>query len=151
MKKPCFLVVALVTSFVMWIVDASSNGTLNMTPMQRVRHQQNALYVSFARFELELTKLLFFSASQILEREKLLSSSSVTPHDLLQPNSEFHIRNRYLSRIGAPVSHFHFYFIYLDISSILLSNISYWCQLVLLQLPSNYDVNMKGLAYRALR
>jgi len=29
--------------------------------------------------------------------------SDITPHDLLQPHSDFHIRNRYLSRIGAPV------------------------------------------------
>jgi hypothetical protein len=48
-----------------------------------------------------------FRAVEALEREKLLASGSmsdVTPHDLLQPHSDFHIRNRYLSRIGAPVS-----------------------------------------------
>jgi hypothetical protein len=45
-------------------------------------------------------------AAEALEREKLLASGSmsdITPHDLLQPHSDFHIRNRYLSRIGAPV------------------------------------------------
>jgi hypothetical protein len=47
-----------------------------------------------------------FRAAEALEREKLLASGSmsdITPHDLLQPHSDFHIRNRYLSRIGAPV------------------------------------------------
>jgi hypothetical protein len=45
-------------------------------------------------------------AAEALEREKLLASGSmsdITPHDLLQPHSDFHIRNRYLSRIGALV------------------------------------------------
>lgn len=47
------------------------------------------------------------SAAEALEREKLLaagSMSDITPQDLLQPHSDFHIRNRYLSRIGASVS-----------------------------------------------
>ena len=52
-------------------------------------------------------KINGFRASEELEREKLLASGSmadVTPQDLLQPHSDFHIRNRYLSRIGANVS-----------------------------------------------
>jgi len=42
-----------------------------------------------------------------LEREKFFASGSmsdVTPYDLLQPRSDFALRNRYLSRIGAKVS-----------------------------------------------
>ncbi|KAF5274952.1 hypothetical protein FQR65_LT04293 [Abscondita terminalis] len=101
----CNLFIALISSIIMLFIDTSKNGPLNMTPSQRERHQQTIL------------------AAQVLEREKLLSAgvtSSASSEDLLQPNSDFHIRNRYLSRIGAP-------------------------------LPSHYDINMKGLAYRALR
>jgi hypothetical protein len=50
-------------------------------------------------------------AAEALEREKLLASGSIsdiTPHDLLQPQSDFHIRNRYLSRIGALVRLIYF-------------------------------------------
>lgn len=97
--------VALIASSVMLYIDTSTDGSLNMTPSQRERHQQTLL------------------AAKVLEREKLISAgvtSSASSQDLLQPNSDFHIRNRYLSRIGAP-------------------------------LPSHYDINMKGLAYRALR
>lgn len=49
--------------------------------------------------------MLFFSAAQVLEREQLLNTvaSGVSANDLLH-QSDFHIRNRYLSRIGAPVS-----------------------------------------------
>lgn len=99
---------SLVAAFAILIVDVSRNGTLNMTPAERERHQQSVLYVMkyrvFIKFYL---KQLFYSAAEVLEREKLLSAgvaTSVTPHDLLQPNSDFHIRNRYLSRIGAPVN-----------------------------------------------
>ncbi|XP_069677136.1 lysosomal dipeptide transporter MFSD1-like isoform X1 [Periplaneta americana] len=100
-----WLCVAMVTSVVIWILDTSGSGVLNMTPRQREVLERNHL------------------AAEALERDKLLASGSmadVTPQDLLQPHSDFHIRNRYLSRIGAP-------------------------------LPSNYSVNAKGLAYRALR
>lgn len=34
--------------------------------------------------------------------------ADITPNDLLQPHTGFHIRNRYLSRIGAPVSKNYF-------------------------------------------
>lgn len=99
------LCLALFTSVVIWIIDRQRSGILNMTPRQREVFERSQL------------------AAEALEREKLLASGSmsdITPHDLLQPHSDFHIRNRYLSRIGAP-------------------------------LPSNYSMNMKGLAYRALR
>ncbi|KAF5300298.1 hypothetical protein FQA39_LY11155 [Lamprigera yunnana] len=99
------LFVALIAAAVILFIDTAGNGQLNMTPSQRNRHQQALL------------------AAEVLEKEKLISAgvtNSGSSQDLLQPNSDFHIRNRYLSRIGAP-------------------------------LPSHYDINMKGLAYRALR
>lgn len=102
----CSLFVSLVATTMMLFFDTASNGPLNMTPAQRDRHQKS------------------FLAAQALEREKLISagvsSSTTSSQDLLNSNSDFHIRNRYLSRIGAP-------------------------------LPANYDITMKGLAYRALR
>ena len=45
-----------------------------------------------------------------LEREKLLpteSTSDLSADDLLQPQSDITIRNRYLSRIGAAVRHLY--------------------------------------------
>jgi hypothetical protein len=53
-----------------------------------------------------LINIFYFSEQAELEREKLLASGAmddVSPQDLLQ-RSDFHIRNRYLSRIGAVVS-----------------------------------------------
>lgn len=44
--------------------------------------------------------------TEALEREKLLNSNSTSDlsgDDLLSPQSDIHIRNRYLSRIGANV------------------------------------------------
>lgn len=48
----------------------------------------------------------YFRSKENLEREKFFASGSmsdVTPYDLLQPRSDFAMRNRYLSRIGAKV------------------------------------------------
>ncbi|CAG2053365.1 unnamed protein product, partial [Timema podura] len=78
--------VALLITVIIWILDANTTGILNMTPAQREVYEKERL------------------AAVELEREKLLASGSmsdITPHDLLQPHSDFHIRNRYLSRIGA--------------------------------------------------
>ncbi|XP_071453924.1 lysosomal dipeptide transporter MFSD1-like [Hetaerina americana] len=100
-----WLCVSLVITIMIWILDSMSTGILNMSATDREVYERNRL------------------ASEILEREKLLASGSmsdVTPHDLLQPHSDFHIRNRYLSRIGA-------------------------------NLPPHYNTSLKGLAYRALR
>lgn len=44
---------------------------------------------------------LFYRAAQIIEREKLLQEASTSD---LEPSTDFHIRNRYLSRIGESVS-----------------------------------------------
>lgn len=114
-----------------------------MSPSEREVHQHNVLYVIL--YDIHLTQIIYefihFRAAEVLEREKLLSAgvaNSVTPHDLLQPNSDFHIRNRYLSRIGAPVS------------ILFTINLKIVLKLIL-QLPSNYDINMKGIAFRALR
>lgn len=81
------LSVCLLTTIIVWIVDNAKAGSLNMTPAQREQQQQTLL------------------AAEVLEREKLLSvgvTSSMGSHDM-QPTSDFQIRNRYLSRIGAPL------------------------------------------------
>ncbi|KAJ8966405.1 hypothetical protein NQ317_009637 [Molorchus minor] len=78
---------ALLSTLALWLLDLLRNGTLNMTPGRRIRHHQSVI------------------AAEILEREQLLSEAVDDPsNELHQPNSDFHIRNRYLSRIGAPVS-----------------------------------------------
>ncbi|KAJ8952492.1 hypothetical protein NQ318_003288 [Aromia moschata] len=94
---------AFLSTIILWILDRTQKGSLNMTPGERFRQQQTE------------------RAAEILEREKLLSAEvGESSNELLQPNSDFHIRNRYLSRIGAP-------------------------------LPSNYNLSVQGLQYRALR
>lgn len=61
-----------------------------MTPKQREHYDQNPL------------------APEITEREKLLagggSTSDLSGDDLLQPQSDRQMRNRYLARIGAEVT-----------------------------------------------
>ncbi|EEB18317.1 transport protein, putative [Pediculus humanus corporis] len=82
------LCVSLIAIVVIWIFDSLRNGILNMSVKERDLYESNKL------------------GSEILEREKLLASGSmadVTPQDLLSPQSDFYIRNRYLSRIGARV------------------------------------------------
>ncbi|XP_026281506.1 major facilitator superfamily domain-containing protein 1 [Frankliniella occidentalis] len=99
------LCVALVTTVVIYLYDSKHGGILNMSADDREVYEKNRI------------------SAEDLEREKLVaagSMSDITPQDLLQPHSDFHIRNRYLSRIGA-------------------------------NLPSHYNENQKGLAYRALR
>ncbi|XP_018568613.1 major facilitator superfamily domain-containing protein 1 isoform X2 [Anoplophora glabripennis] len=67
---------ALCFTILLWILDKYRKGLLNMTPADRLRHQQSQL------------------AAEVLEREKILSAaSSSSTTDLLQPNSDFHIRN----------------------------------------------------------
>ncbi|XP_063236220.1 major facilitator superfamily domain-containing protein 1-like [Bacillus rossius redtenbacheri] len=83
-----WLCLSLIIVIVIWILDANSTGILNMSASERDEFEKNQLAVVD------------------LEREKLLASGSmcdVSPQDLLQPHSDFHIRNRYLSRIGAPL------------------------------------------------
>lgn len=84
-----FSTVSLITAVLIWVCDvATSGGYLNMTPGQRERYE-----------EIRRTP-------ESLEREKLLSpesTSDLSADDLLQPQSDISIRNRYLSRIGAMV------------------------------------------------
>lgn len=87
-----FLIAAVISTVILFIVDARKGGTLNMSVVER-----NAKEDECRREEL-------------LENERLLASGSmadVTPQDLLQPRSDFYIRNRFLSRIGAKLpSHY---------------------------------------------
>ncbi|XP_063993855.1 major facilitator superfamily domain-containing protein 1-like [Diachasmimorpha longicaudata] len=82
-----WLWVSLVTSVIIWVNDVSkTGGYLNMTPKQREIYEASRPTVDR------------------LEREKLLSNEStsdLSADDLLQPQSDISIRNRYLSRIGA--------------------------------------------------
>lgn len=80
---------SLVTAVAIYLTDmATNNGYLNMTPEQREEYE------------------LVRCTPENLEREKLLSSectSDFAPDNLMQPQSDISIRNRYLSRIGAMV------------------------------------------------
>ncbi|KAK0158789.1 hypothetical protein PV328_009742 [Microctonus aethiopoides] len=82
--------ISLITSVVIWISDYySTGGYLNMTPNQRELYDAN------------------HSDMNSLEREKLLSAGStsdLSADDLLQPQSDINIRNRYFSRIGPIVN-----------------------------------------------
>lgn len=61
--------------------------------------------VSFTpRLNFRETFVRFFSSAEEEENQKLLAAEAGTSNDGFQPSSDFEIRNRYLSRIGAPVS-----------------------------------------------
>lgn len=83
----------MITSVAIWVSDvATSGGYLNMTPGQREKYE-----------EIRRTP-------ESLEREKLLSpesTSDLSTDDLLQPQSDISIRNRYLARIGGMVIVIH--------------------------------------------
>lgn len=81
-----FLIASVISTVILFIVDARKGGLLNMTISERKAKED------------ELRR------EELLENERLLASGSmadVTPQDLLQPRSDFYIRNRFLSRIGA--------------------------------------------------
>ncbi|XP_015512581.1 major facilitator superfamily domain-containing protein 1 [Neodiprion lecontei] len=82
-----WLCVSLLATIGIWLSDiTTTGGYLNMTPGQREIHDGGCKQV------------------EATEREKLLNSSStsdLSTDDLLLPHSDIHIRNRYLSRIGA--------------------------------------------------
>lgn len=84
-----WLWISLITAVAIWVSDtATSGGYLNMTPGQREKYEQ------------------IRRTPESLEREKLLSpesTSDLSADDLLQPQSDINIRNRYLSRIGGMV------------------------------------------------
>ncbi|XP_023246010.1 major facilitator superfamily domain-containing protein 1 isoform X2 [Copidosoma floridanum] len=71
-----WLWVSLITAVVIWICDSNYTGYLNMSPKQREQ------------------KLLAGGGS----------TSDLSGDDLLQPQSDTQMRNRYLSRIGAEVT-----------------------------------------------
>lgn len=84
-----WLWISLITTVAIWLLDAATGDSyLNMTPSQREKH--DALRRS----------------PESLEREKLLSpesTSDLSTDDLLQPQSDISIRNRYLARIGGMI------------------------------------------------
>ncbi|KAH0554201.1 major facilitator superfamily domain-containing protein 1-like [Cotesia glomerata] len=81
-----WLWISLITCTLIWVVDFSkTGGYLNMTPKQREIYEESQPSINTT------------------EREKLLSAGSTSDlsgDDLLQPQSDINIRNRYLSRIG---------------------------------------------------
>ncbi|XP_044751170.1 major facilitator superfamily domain-containing protein 1-like [Coccinella septempunctata] len=78
------LSVALVAALVLFVWDLCQKDILNMSPNARLRHQQRMM------------------AAQILEREKLnVQSSQGSSYSEHGQPSNFDIRIRYLSRIGA--------------------------------------------------
>lgn len=83
-----WLCLSLVATVLIWVMNASRGGLLNMSVAQRDKHERELM------------------SKENLEREKFFASGSmsdVTPYDLLQPRSDFALRNRYLSRIGAKI------------------------------------------------
>jgi len=83
-----WLCLSLVATVLIWVMNTSRGGLLNMSVAQRDKHERELM------------------SKENLEREKFFASGSmsdVTPYDLLQPRSDFALRNRYLSRIGAKI------------------------------------------------
>lgn len=83
-----WLCLSLVATVLIWVMNASRGGLLNMSVTERDKHERELM------------------SKENLEREKFFASGSmsdVTPYDLLQPRSDFAMRNRYLSRIGAKI------------------------------------------------
>lgn len=84
-----WLWISLITAIAIWMTDiATSGGYLNMTPSQREKYEE------------------IRRSPESFERAKLLapeSTSDLSTDDLLQPQSDISIRNRYLSRIGGMV------------------------------------------------
>ncbi|XP_015925025.1 lysosomal dipeptide transporter MFSD1 [Parasteatoda tepidariorum] len=81
-----FVIVSIVATVVLYVLNANRGGRLNLSIKERIAKED------------ELRQ------AELLESQRLLASGSmadVTPHDLLQPKSDFYIRNRFLSRIGA--------------------------------------------------
>lgn len=86
----------MITAVAIWMTDiATSGGYLNMTPSQREKYEE------------------IRRSPESFERAKLLapeSTSDLSTDDLLQPQSDISIRNRYLSRIGGMVIYLIFFF-----------------------------------------
>lgn len=81
-----FVIAAFIASIVLFILNSNKGGLLNMSVRERTAREDE------------------LNQADLLENERLLAAGSmadVTPHDLLQPRSDFYIRNRFLCRIGA--------------------------------------------------
>jgi MFS family permease len=78
------LSVALATTIILWLLDLWQDGILNMTPKKR------------------LARLQLLAVGS--EKDVLQDDEADTSYGTMQPSTDFEIRNRYLSRIGAPVS-----------------------------------------------
>lgn len=85
----CDGTVSLITAAAIWVSDLiTTGGYLNMTPGQREQYETVRC------------------TPESLEREKLLPecTADLSADELMQPQSDISIRNRYLSRIGAMVN-----------------------------------------------
>ncbi|GIY49673.1 major facilitator superfamily domain-containing protein 1 [Caerostris darwini] len=81
-----FMIISVICVILLFIMNTRKGGLLNMTIKERQIRED------------ELRK------AELLENEQILAAGSmadVTPHDMLQPRSDFYIRNRFLCRIGA--------------------------------------------------
>ncbi|GIY28609.1 major facilitator superfamily domain-containing protein 1 [Caerostris extrusa] len=81
-----FMIISVICVILLFIMNTRKGGLLNMTIKERQIRED------------ELRK------AELLENEQILATGSmadVTPHDMLQPRSDFYIRNRFLCRIGA--------------------------------------------------
>ncbi|KAG8195769.1 hypothetical protein JTE90_004776 [Oedothorax gibbosus] len=81
-----FVIASFIATIVLFILNSNKQGLLNMSISERTVKEKE------------------LHQANLLENQRLLASGSmadVTPHDLLQPRSDFYIRNRFLCRIGA--------------------------------------------------
>lgn len=81
-----FVIISVICVILLFVLNSSKGGLLNMTVAERKARED------------ELKR------AELMENERLLAAGSmadVTPHDMLQPKSDFYIRNRFLCRIGA--------------------------------------------------
>ncbi|XP_054714124.1 major facilitator superfamily domain-containing protein 1-like [Uloborus diversus] len=81
-----FGIAAVISTILLFVVNSSRGGALNLSVKERLAREEE------------------LSRQELVENQRLLASGSmadVTPHDLMQPRSDFYIRNRFLSRIGA--------------------------------------------------
>ncbi|GFS67912.1 major facilitator superfamily domain-containing protein 1 [Nephila pilipes] len=81
-----FVILSVICIILLFVLNTSKGGLLNMTVKERKAREDE------------------LRSAELLENERLLASGSmadVTPHDMLQPKSDFYIRNRFLCRIGA--------------------------------------------------
>ncbi|CAH1397376.1 unnamed protein product [Nezara viridula] len=78
-----WLFVSLIACLCVWFYDMNTTGMLNMTVSQREEYELNK------------------GKNNLADRARAHSSADVSPYEVINPQSDFQIRNRYLSRIGA--------------------------------------------------